>query len=104
MNGQFDEVLLARIELQRYAEGLLGKRGWFLLRNYGRLMSGPDSGRYVSGLPAHDAREIVDALVRGETVEVHLMHRHVSGNYESSQLRLRNGRLEMLFADRIERA
>lgn len=34
------------------AEELLGANGWSLLRSYGRLMSGPYSGSYVSALPS----------------------------------------------------
>lgn len=97
-------ALLERIELQRHAESILGERGWFLVSHFGKLTAGSDSGRYVSGLSAQHARVIVDSLSRGDLVSVHLMHRHRSGVYKYSQLRLRAGRLEMVFADRIEPA
>jgi hypothetical protein len=67
-------------------------------------MSGPHSGSYVSGLPLVEAREVVDALAKGAQVPVHLMHRHKSGCYESSELKLVNGGLVMVFADREELA
>lgn len=63
-------------------------------------MSGPHVGQYLSGVPARVTREALEALVRGEAVDVHLMHRHQSGNYESSRLALVDGELVMLFADR----
>lgn len=86
------------------AEELLGARGWSLLRSYGRVMSGLYCGRYVSGLPVTEARNLLLALQRGERVPVHLMHRHRSGNYESSALSLTNGRLVMHYPDRCELA
>lgn len=79
------------VALRQYGEVALGFRNWFLLANYGRLMSGPNSGQYVSGLPPPATRSVIDALVSGETVDVHLMHRHQSGCYESSRLRHRYG-------------
>jgi len=75
-----------------------------LLRSYGRLMSGPHSGRYVSGIPFELARQLVVAIAEGKEVHVHLMHRHRSGNYEASRTRLVGGRLEMVFKDRVEPA
>lgn len=102
MSESEDGGLLARLELSKYAEARLGARGWFMFSCYGRVMSGQFSGRYVSGLPLSVARELVDALASGETLDIHLMHKHRSGVYESSQLRLRDGRLEMHFADRVE--
>jgi len=99
-----DSWLLAHRDLHRYTVSVLGERGWALLRSYGRLMNGPCSGRYVSALSAVSATELVDALARGDEIDVHLMHRHVSGNYESSTLRLEGGRLVMRFPDREERA
>lgn len=86
------------------AEELLGARGWSLLRRYGKLMSGPRSGSYVSGLPISEARKLLGALQRGERIPVHLMHRHRSGHYESSELSLTNGRLLMRYPDRSEPA
>ena len=86
------------------AEELLGMRGWSLLRGYGKLMSGPYSGSYVSGIPFSEARKLLGALRRGERIPVHLMHRHRSGKYESSELSLTDGRLVMHYPDRNEPA
>jgi hypothetical protein len=86
------------------AEELLGVSGWSLLRSCGRLMSGPYSGSYVSALPAAEARRLLLALQRGELIPVHLMHRHRSGNYESSVLSLTERRLLMHYPDRSEPA
>ena len=91
-------------DLDRYALNLLRRRGWGLLFSYGRLMHGPDSGMYVSALPTEVVVALLDALARGDELYVHLMHRHVSGNYESSMLRLVDGRLVMRFPDREELA
>lgn len=104
MTNADDSWLLAHRDLCRYAVSVLGERGWFLLRSYGRLMNGPSSGRYVSALSTEAARSLVDALARGDEIDVHLMHRHVSGNYESSTLRFEGGQLVMRFPDREERA
>jgi hypothetical protein len=90
--------------LSQEAEALMGARGWSLLRRYGRLMTGPYSGQYVSGLPTEEVRALFQALKRGERVPVHLMHRHRSGHYESSCLSLVDGRLLMHFSDRAEGA
>lgn len=96
---------LRQIEVGREAEGLIGVRAWALLCSYGRLMDGPHSGSYVSGVPFAVQLDLVHRLTRGETVSVHLMHRHVSGNYESSSLRwLQKGDLVMVFHDREEKA
>jgi hypothetical protein len=96
------DVLMDRVHLQAYAVLMLGERAWWLLSNYGRLMAGPNSGLYVSGVATLEAKLIVDALVKGETVSVHLMHRHRSGCYEASELKRVGGELVMLFADREE--
>lgn len=97
----FRQLLL----LDRLAERLLGKRSWALLSCYGRFMTGPHTGSYVSGVPFAVQHEIIHRLARGETVPVHLMHRHVSGNYESSSLRWsRSGGFVMAFPDREEKA
>lgn len=88
--------------LDKHAASLVGERGWRLLCTYGRIMEGLDTGRYVSALAVPDASRIVDALAAGDEVPVHLMHRHRSGCYESSSLRLQGGRLVMRFADREE--
>ena len=84
--------ILQYIEIQKQAEGLLGERAFALLRSFGKLMGGPQSGLYVSGLPATGQLMLVQRLLAGDTVEVHLMHRHRSGNYESSSLRWTHGR------------
>lgn len=102
MNKKSIDALAARLELHDEAERLLGGPQWHLLCNYGKLMSGPDSGSYVSGIAYDKARAIVHALVAGEQVDVHLMHRHKSGNYEVSALRFSDGRLLMVFSNRTE--
>lgn len=102
-----DAALQAAQEWHRLrleAEELLGTRGWSLLRSYGKLMSGSHSGSYASGLPFSEARKLLDALQRGERIPVHLMHRHRSGNYVSSELSLTDGRLMMHYPDRSEPA
>ena len=91
-------------ELCRYAKTVLGVRGWSLLRGYGKMMHGLHSGEYVSALPFATTGALIDALARGDEVDVHLMHRHRSGNYESSTLRLVGGVLVMQFSDRDELA
>lgn len=88
--------------LNEEAEEALGKRNWALLRSYGRMMGGPYSGAYVSGIPVEEVKRLIDELVRGREINVHLMHRHRSGNYESSALRFIGGKLIMHFADRDE--
>lgn len=90
------------VALHKTASASLGERNWWLLQSFGRLMNGPYSGSNVSGLPLQDALALVGRLNRGESVPVHLMHRHRSGNYESSRLRLVGRRLVMSFDDRDE--
>jgi hypothetical protein len=90
--------------LAQQGEALLGRKGWTLLRGYGRMMSGPYSGQYVSALPAAEAAVLLKALQRGETIPVHLMHRHRSGCYEASFLSLADGRLLMHYPGRTEPA
>lgn len=92
--------------MRRYAENALGSKAWHLLLGYGRVMRDPYVGQYVSGLPAEVTRELVERLANGDELHVHLMHRHVSGNYESSRTRFdgARARLWMLFADRSELA
>ena len=98
-------ALWTRVELTRYGQEQLGVREWGLLHSYGKLMTGePFGGLYVSGVPCVMGRAFVDALVRGETIAVHLMHKHRSGHYEASSLRLQDGRLVMVFDDREELA
>lgn len=90
--------------LGQEGEALLGRRGWSLLRAYGRVMSGASSGCYVSALPTREVQALLAALQRGERVSVHLMHRHRSAYYEPSELSLSNGRLLMHYPDRTEPA
>lgn len=87
------------LALQRDAERLLGQRAWSLVRSYGKVMSGPDAGQYVSGIATVKARKLVVALAKGKRVNVHLMHRHQSGNYRVSSLVLQDGRLLMIYTD-----
>jgi hypothetical protein len=47
---------------------------------------------------------LVRRLAQGETVLVHLMHRHRSGSYEASSLRFGDGILIQVFADREQAA
>lgn len=80
---------------------VLGAQQWSLLRRFGKCMAGPPhSGLYVSGLPFAEVHRLLDALAAGETVPIHLMHRHRSGHYERSSLRLHQGVLVMVYADR----
>lgn len=105
---QAAQMLLQLAGLRARAERALGPAAWLLLRRYGRVTSGEFSGRYVSGLPVNVAEGLVSALVRGETVQVHLMHRKVSGVAPSppklSSLRLRDGRLMIAVAQHEEQA
>lgn len=96
------EALRAWLDLQIEAERILGRRQWFLVSSCGKLMSGPDAGMYVSGISPEKAKAIVGALAAGQQVDVHLMHRHRSGNHESSSLRYDEGRLLMVFSNRVE--
>ena len=92
-------ALDAYAQLQADGERLLGRCEWALVRSFGKLMSGPYAGQYVSGVATAYASEILGALAKGRLVDVHLMHRHQSGNYETSSLAWRNGTLVMIFAD-----
>lgn len=51
--------------LTQAGEALLGRTGWALLRRYGRLMSGPYSGQYVSALPDAEVRALLQAAAWG---------------------------------------
>ena len=104
MDDSTDNLFRRLIEVNQQAERLIGARAWALLRSYGKVMGGPKSGFYVSGLAFDEQLKLVQRLVNGETVQVHLMHRHKSGNYESSALRLSSAGLVMVFSDREERA
>lgn len=105
MAGPPDDDLKRYAEVRLEAERLIGRRAWAMVSFYGRLMDGAYTGRYVSGVPFAVQLDIVLRLTRGETLPVHLMHRHVSGNHESSSLRWsREGGLVMTFLDREENA
>lgn len=89
--------------LKRFGQDVLGPRQWRLFEYFGKLMTGPPfGGLYVSGIPSCVARALLEKLMDGQVVQVHLMHRHRSGCYEASDLCLREGRLVMLFDDRCE--
>jgi hypothetical protein len=79
---------------------VLGECSWLLLSCYGKLMTGPQSGSYVGALSTREKWSLVKRLTNGETVDVHLMHRHRSGHYEASSLRWAEGHLVMVFKDR----
>lgn len=98
------DQLLECVELARDGTSVLGERGWMLFSQYGRVMNGPHQGLYVSGIPTVDARVLLAQLASGNRIPVHLMHRHRSGHYESSSLRLRGGDLVMQFPEREELA
>ena len=83
---------------------MLGERPWHLLLSYGKLMAGPNAGHYVSALPPEEQLALVNALLAGEMLAVHLMHRHQSGDHETSSLRYVDGRLMMVFEDRVQLA
>lgn len=98
------EGVLRDAALRLEGEKLLGARNFFLLEMYGKFMNGPHSGLYVSGTPMTEHLDLARRLIAGESLDIHLMHRHVSGNYESSTSRWRDGRLVMVFKDREELA
>lgn len=92
------------IEVRQQAEQLIGARAWALVSSFGKLMDGPQAGLYVSGIAFDEQLAVVRRLACGETVPVHLMHKHKSGNYQASALRLSSSGLVMVFADREELA
>lgn len=92
--------LLRLAEFRREAIRLLGGRAWRLFSRYGKLMEGPDAGSYVSGLPGHEQMALLQRLLSGETVPVHLMHRHRPGDFESSSVRWGSTGLVMVYDDR----
>lgn len=49
-NASADSSLLRYIEVRREGQRAIGERAWLLLTCYGKLMEGPNSGRYVSAL------------------------------------------------------
>lgn len=89
-----------RMEVSRRAEALLGERASFLLIRHGKVMAGPNVGKYMSGLSSEELLDLVERVGRGETVPVHLMHRHRKGCYEASSLRMSKEGLVMVFQDR----
>ena len=104
MNSDESLALRAWLGLYQTAKVALGDKNWRLMHSYGRVMSGPHSGLYVSGIPMPAVEAFIDALLSGDEISVHLMHRHVSGNYESSRLSFDGRRLWMRFDDRTELA
>lgn len=97
-------TLKQRLELRCKGEKALGRREWSLLSCYGKLMDGPYAGAYVSGIPHDEQLALVQRLANGQTVPVHLMHKHRSGNYEASELRLSPNGLVMVFGSKEEPA
>ena len=100
MDNPSPDALRQYLQHRAEAERLLGERPWFLVESYGKLMDGPHAGSYVSALSGKEKLDLARRLVAGETVHVHLMHRHRSGNYEASSLRWDDGKLVMVFRDR----
>jgi hypothetical protein len=101
LDKNFQQLIEVRVE----AEELIGHRAWTLLSRYGRMIGGQHTGLYVSGVPFAVQLDLVHRLSRGETVSVHLMHRHVSGRPEPSALRWsQSGGLVMVFENRDEKA
>lgn len=97
-------TLKQRLELRRKGEKALGRREWSLFSCYGKLMDGPYAGAYVSGIPLVEQLALIQRLANGQTVPVHLMHKHRSGNYEASDLRLSPNGLVMMFGNGEEPA
>jgi hypothetical protein len=89
-----------------HAEGerLLGVRGWMLLTCEGKLTEGPCSGSYVSSRPSAEQIGYAHALLKGETLNIHLMHRHLGGKRDVSSLRWQAEGLVMVYSDREELA
>ena len=95
-------ALVALAKLRAYGERTLGDGNWTLIWRFGKVMSGADAGQYVSGLPPVTAKGLIDLLLGGAVIDVHLMHEHTAGSREHSQLALRMDRLVMFFDDRCE--
>lgn len=95
-------ALKVRARLAADGERILGRQQWALLRSYGKCMAGPPfGGQYVSGMPSDEVHKLLDALAAGETVPIHLMHRHGRGGNDGSSLRLGSqGELVMVYPDR----
>lgn len=87
-------------ELRQAAERLLGLRDWLLLSCYGRLTTGPHAGSHINIRPFVEQLELVHRLYHGETVPVHLMHRHCFGEEEVSSLRWTMDGFVMVLCDR----
>jgi hypothetical protein len=100
VDGAAGPCWLRYIEVRREAESVIGERAWLLLTCYGKLMAGPRSGSYVGALAGEEQLKLVRRLQSGETVPVHLMHRHRSGDYRASSLRWTPSGLVMVYSDR----
>lgn len=106
-SGSTNLVMEAAVEwnrLRHEGEEVLGVAGWRLFRRFGRVMAGPYSGSYVSGLSFDETRRLLWALKEGRRIPVHLMHRHRSTNPAASELSLADGCLVMHYATRSEPA
>ena len=99
-NASAGSSLLRYIEVRREGQRAIGERAWLLLTCYGKLMEGPNLGRYVSALEGEEQLRLLRRLQSGDTVPVHLMHRHRSGDYRASSLRWTPSGLVMVFSDR----
>ena len=99
-NATTGPSLMRHIDARREAERVLGEREWRLLSCYGKLMDGPLAGTYVSSLAGEEQLKLVRRLQSGETVPVHLMHRHRYGVHRASSLRWAPSGLVMVFSDR----
>lgn len=104
MDEDFRTAVWRHIELRTQAQALLGQRALSLLESYGKFMEGPRSGFYVSAASGEELLAIAKRLHDGQTLPIHLMHRHRSGDYEPSSLRWTDGRFVMVFADREQLA
>lgn len=100
VNATAGQSLLRHVDARREAERVLGEREWRLLSCYGKLMEGSLAGSYVSSLAGEEQLKLVRRLRSGETVPVHLMHRHRSGCHRASSLRWTPSGLVMVFSDR----
>lgn len=98
MNAE-DDPFESVAEVRREAERLLGLRTWLLLSCYGRVTAGPGAGWYVGSRPFAEQLDLVHRLARGETVSVHLMHRHRLGYETESSLRWTSDGLVTVFCD-----
>lgn len=90
------ETSLRSAAVHAQAGQLVGQRAWSLVWQYGKIMKGSYGGLYVSGIDCELQLDVARRLASGETLNIHLMHRHRSGQYEVSGLKLREGRLIMV--------